>query len=265
MTPSQPHTPFRPRRDLARKWLDFKWTVVDEVDVSDKPSWIQALRPLTNTDKAKIQKDAIGALQELSAVDDMVKRILTALDPAVLEETVVIFTSDNGVHHGEHRRRGAGTKSGPYEVALHVPLIVRGPGFAHGPAITTPSMLTQDIAATILDIGNAKPGLPHQAGVSLVELCANPGAHEQRMLLHEVGEGFENQTGDGITTGPENSKGFRKLYRYPSVRKNPNGPFTYEAYDMDTDVNEFSNWANDPTRRTERDALEAELETLLKA
>jgi hypothetical protein len=85
------------------------------------------------------------------------------------------------------------------------------------------------------------------------------------MLLHEVGEGFYDQTGDGITTGPQNSRGFRKLYRYPSVRKNPSGPFVYEAYDMDTDVNEFSNWANNPSRRSERDALEAELKTLLEA
>jgi arylsulfatase A-like enzyme len=148
---------------------------------------------------------------------------------------------------------------------LRVPLVVRGPGFKPGPAITVPSLLTQDIAATILDVADARPGLPHQAGVSLVELCANPNAHAQRMLLHEVGEGFEKQTGDGITTGPGNSLGFRKLYRYPSVRTRPRGPFVYEAYDLDTDTNEFSNWANDPARRSERNTLEARLEELLGA
>jgi N-acetylglucosamine-6-sulfatase len=265
VTPTQPHTPFFPRRDLSHEWLDVKWPVVDEVDVSDKPPWIQALPPLTAADVAQIQTDAIGALQELSAVDDMVAKILTGMDQAVLANTVVVFTSDNGVHHGEHRRRGAGTKSGPYEVALHVPLLVRGPGFAPGPAITVPCLLTQDIAATILDVGDAKAGLPHQAGVSLVELCAHPSAQTERILLHEVGEGFVTGTGDGITTGPGNSRGFRKLYRYPSARERPNGPYVYEAYDMDSDPNEFSNWANDPARRSERDALEAELHALLEA
>ena len=71
-----------------------------------------------------------------------------------------------------------------------------------------------------------------------------------------------NQTGDGITTGPRSSRGFRKLYRYPSIRQQPEGPFVYEAYDLDTDPNELSNWANDPARRAERDALEAELVAL---
>jgi N-acetylglucosamine-6-sulfatase len=264
VTPSQPHEPFWPRKDLAHKWLNYKFPIVDEVDVSDKPPWMQALPPLTKADKAQIEKDAIGALQELSAVDDMVRKILTAMDPAVLDRTVVIFTSDNGVHHGEHRCKGAGTKSGPYEVALRVPLLFRGPGFAPGPAVTVPSLLTQDIAATILDLGGAKAGLPHQGGISLVDVCANPAAYSQRTLLHEIGNGFVAlETGDGITTGPDNSAGFRKLYRYPSIRKNPNGPFIYEAYDLDTDENELSNWANNPARRPERDALEAKLKAEL--
>ena len=262
VTPSQPHTPFRPRRDLAHKWLHYKFHIVDEVDVSDKPPWIQALPPLTPADKAKIEKNAIGALQELSAVDDMVRKIITDIPSEVLRNTVVMFTSDNGVHHGEHRRLGAGTKAGPYDVGLRVPLVVRGPGFAPGPTITVPSMLTQDIAATILDVAGAKAGLPHQTGISLSELCAHPSRHTQRILLHEIGEGFEKQTGDGITTGPQSARGFRKLYRYPSIRHQPQGPFIYEAYDLDTDPNELSSWANDPARRPERDALEAQLVAL---
>ena len=149
------------------------------------------------------RRDAIGSLQELSAVDDMVKQILTHHpDPTCSRNTVVIFTSDNGVHRGEHRRRGAGTKSGPYEVGLHVPLIVRGPGFPPGPTITAPSMVTQDITATILDVARRTAGLPHQAGISLAELSRTSRGHRARVLLHEVGEGFEGQTGDGITTGP---------------------------------------------------------------
>jgi len=49
VTPTQPHAPFLPRTDLAETWLDFVWPIVDEVDVSDKPPWIQALAPLTRT------------------------------------------------------------------------------------------------------------------------------------------------------------------------------------------------------------------------
>jgi arylsulfatase A-like enzyme len=264
VTPTQPHAPSNPRKDLAHKWSTLKWPIVDEVDVSDKPPWIQALPPLTAADRAEIQEQVRGALRELSAVDDMVHRIIGKMDPAVLDNTVVIFTSDNGVHHGEHRRRGAGTKSGPYEVGVHVPLLVRGPGFPAGADVTVPSMVMQDINATMLDIAGAKAGLPHQVGVSLAELCTDPGSHRSRLLLHEIGEGFvDNQTGDGVTTGPDHPLGFRKLYRYPSVRKNAAGPFIYEAYDLDTDRDELQSWANDPSRLQERNVLEAELTRLL--
>ncbi len=204
-----------------------------------------------------------AACSELSAVDDMVRQIIEGMAPEVLANTIVVFTSDNGVHYGEHRRRGAGTKAGPYEVGLRVPLLVRGPGFAAGPDITAPTMVFQDLPTTFLQVAGATAGRPDQTGVSLVDVCAQPDAYAQRVLLHEIGNGFEKQTGDGITTGPEHAQGFRKLYRYPSVRSKTGGPYTYEAYDLDTDSDELSNWANDAARRDERNALEAQLEAQL--
>jgi N-acetylglucosamine-6-sulfatase len=262
VTPTNPHAPFWPRDDHADDWLDFVWPIVEETDVSDKPSWIQALPQLSDADRDKIRTDVIGRLQELSAVDDMVARIVNGMPPALLAETVVIFTSDNGIFQGEHRIKDPGRKAGPYEVCSHVPLIARGPGFEPGPDVTVPSLAFQDIAATLLDVGHATPGLPNQAGTSLRELAQNPDAHRDRVLHHEIGQGW-GRTADGISTGPDSSLGFRKLYRYPSVRTNPAGPFVYEAYDLDTDPDEDSNWANDPARLAERDVLEAELLALL--
>jgi N-acetylglucosamine-6-sulfatase len=263
VTPTQPHAPSLPRADLADKWSDLSWPVVDEVDVSDKPPWIRRLPPLTEADVARIVTDARGALRELSAVDDMVDQVIGAMDPDVLDNTVVIFTSDNGIHLGEHRRRGAATKSGPYEVGLHVPLLVRGPGFEPGAEINAPSMVFQDINATMRRIGGAEARLPHQAGASLAAVAAAPTEYASRVLLHAIGQGFEGQTGDGITTGPDHPLGFRKLYRYPSTDAAPAGPFSYEAYDLDEDPDEDANWEDDESRRDERDALESELERLL--
>lgn len=263
VTPTQPHSPSTPRRDLANAWSDVRWPVVDEVDVSDKPPWIRRLPPLTEADIEQIVTDARGALRELSAVDDMVDRIIGALDPEVLDNTVVIFTSDNGIHLGEHRRRGSATKAGPYEVGLRVPLLVRGPGFEPGAEITAPSMVFQDINATMRDLGGAEAGLPHQAGVSLAAIAASPDDNASRILLHAIAQGFDTASGDGITTGPDHPLGFRKLYRYPSHETAPDGPFTYEAYDLDDDPDEHANWADDESRRDERDSLESELDALL--
>jgi N-acetylglucosamine-6-sulfatase len=262
VTPTQPHSPSLPRRDLADTWSDFRWPVVDEIDVSDKPPWIQRLEHLNEADIEQIIADARGALRELSAVDDMVDQIISTTDPDVLDNTVVIFTSDNGIHFGEHRRRGSATKSGPYEVALHVPLLVRGPGFEPR-ELTAPSMVFQDINATMRHMAGVEAGLPHQAGVSLAAIAEAPAEHASRTLLHAIGQGFDAANGDGITTGPDHPLGFRKLYRYPSKVTAPDGPFTYEAYALDDDPDEHANWADDESRRDERKTLEAELETLL--
>ena len=68
-------------------------------------------------------------LESLLAVDEMVVEIHTALDEAdVLEDTIIIFTSDNGglmgPTHNAPLRAGKGT---PYEGGIRVPLIIRWP------------------------------------------------------------------------------------------------------------------------------------------
>ena len=99
--------------------------------------------------------------------------------------------------------------------------------------------------------------------MSLRALVADTEAHRERVLLHEVGDAFLGQTADGVTTGPDHPMGFRKLFRFPSLRSGGSGPFTYEAYDLDTDPDEHESWADDPARRAERDRLEQLLEELL--
>jgi arylsulfatase A-like enzyme len=263
VTPTQPHAPSVVPTDLADRWADVTWAIVDEADVSDKPPWIRELPPLDDDMRAQIVAEASGMLRELSAVDDMVDQIVGSMDAGVLDNTVVVFTSDNGVHLGEHRRPGPATKGGPYEVGLHVPLLVRGPGFEAGAEVTVPILMFPDVTATLCRLGGAEPGLPHQAGTSLDAIAGSPDDHASRVLLHAITAGYYGQSGDGITTGPDHPLGFRKLYRYPSAALAPDGPFTYEAYDLDDDPDEDHNWAEDPARRDERDALEAQLDAQL--
>ena len=73
-----------------------------------------------------------------------------------LDDTYVIFQSDNGMLHGEH---GIFDKNVPWDRSVRVPLIIRGPGFAAG---TRRSDLTAnvDVPATILDAAGVAPPLP---------------------------------------------------------------------------------------------------------
>jgi arylsulfatase A-like enzyme len=267
VAPQLPHSPFAPHPDFLHAWAHEECRIVPLPDASAKPPWIRDLPPLNVAERAVVQQDFRGRLRELSAVDRLVGELIADLDErGVLEDTIVIFTSDNGVHQGDQRRRGDGTKAGPYDVGLRVPMVVRGPGFEPGPDITVPVYPTQDVAATLVDISGAEPAFDRQAGISLRELVADPGSHRQRVLLHEIGPEGYDETGDGVTTGPDHQLGYWKLFRYPSVRSGwtPAQPAIYEMYDLDDDPEELTNLAEVPEQRALRDQLEAELEAQLE-
>jgi arylsulfatase A-like enzyme len=266
VAPQLPHSPFAPHPDFLHAWAHEECRIVPLADASAKPPWIRDLSPLDAAERAVVQQDFRGRLRELSAVDRLVGELVTDLDErGVLDETIVIFTSDNGVHQGDQRRRGDGTKAGPYDVGLRVPMVVRGPGFEPGPAVTVPVYPTQDLAATLVEVNDAEPSFEHQAGRSLRELATNPGAHRQRVLLHEIGPEGYDETGDGITTGPDHDIGYLKLFRFPSVRSGwaPGQPAIYEMYDLAADPDELTNLGAVAAKRAVRDQLEALLDAEL--
>jgi N-acetylglucosamine-6-sulfatase len=81
-----------------------------------------------------------------------------------MRNTTILFTSDNGWLHGEHRIPG--DKFLPYEESLRVPLVVRGPGVPRGKKIQG-QVSNVDFAPTLLDLANADAGRK-QDGVSLL-------------------------------------------------------------------------------------------------
>ena len=89
-------------------------------------------------------------LRALQAVDELVDGLFQRLEQLrLLEDTYVIYSSDNGFHIGNHRMQPG--KSTGCEEDINVPLIVRGPGV---PANYATQIVTShtDIAATIFDI-----------------------------------------------------------------------------------------------------------------
>ena len=71
-----------------------------------------------------------------------------------LDNTYVVFTSDNGFFHGEHRVPNG--KLLVYEPSSRVPLLIRGPGIRGG-RTTREMAVNPDLAATVLDVTGAKP------------------------------------------------------------------------------------------------------------
>lgn len=93
----------------------------------------------------------------LQAVDDLVDDILKRLgkDQDVLDNTYLIYTSDNGYHIGQHRL--APGKTCYIEEDINVPFIIRGPGVDKGKTVAVPTTHT-DIAPTLFQLA----GIPLQ-------------------------------------------------------------------------------------------------------
>ena len=121
----------------------------NEADVSDKPAYIQDLPLLGNGQQAQVDEQYRGRLGTILAVDDAIGDIVEALrTTGQLENAYLIFTSDNGFELGEHRLTG---KQTPYDEAVHVPLIIRGPGVATG--VSDMLVSTVDLFPTIIELG----------------------------------------------------------------------------------------------------------------
>ncbi|GAB3032420.1 hypothetical protein GCM10011376_26590 [Nocardioides flavus (ex Wang et al. 2016)] len=111
----------------------------NEADVSDQPRYLRNLAPASRTDVAA---ENTARLQSLQAVDRAVGSLVATLaEEGVLDDTYVVFTSDNGYSLGEHRFVGKDVLT---DEALQVPLLVRGPGVVEGS--------TSDVPATLVDL-----------------------------------------------------------------------------------------------------------------
>ncbi|GIT13170.1 MAG: hypothetical protein CM1200mP34_5760 [Verrucomicrobiales bacterium] len=99
-------------------------------------------------------KDYLGCVQ---SVDDNIGRVLKHLDDTGLaDDTVVIYSSDQGWYLGEH---GWYDKRWMYEESLVMPLIVRWPGVVEAGSINNDIVSNLDFAETFLEIaGAATPG-----------------------------------------------------------------------------------------------------------
>jgi arylsulfatase A-like enzyme len=153
-----PHAPSvpAPRHEGLFAGVAAPWTpAFDEADVSDKPSWMQAIEPFDDATVAGLVEQWRARQESLLGVDELVQDLHDALDEAGRwEGATVVYLSDNGKLQGEHRLTDVEGKVVPYEEAIHLPLVIKGPGFAAG-AVLDPLVGMIDLAPTLAGIGGA--------------------------------------------------------------------------------------------------------------
>ena len=220
----------------------------DEPDVSDKSSFVRSLSRFTDTQHRQILRSHRLRLQALQAVDEAVGRILRVLkNTGDLDNTVVIFTSDNGFLQGEHRIVG---KNQPFEQALRVPFLMRGPGIP--PGVTVPQIAaTVDIAPTVAAVAGVRPGLTVD-GRNLLPVVAGAGSWSTLLVQGSSKPAFGGPVDwyfRGVRTG-------RYTYVwYPSTGER-------ELYDRRADPSQLQNVARNPRYRDVRVALKNRLDAL---
>jgi N-acetylglucosamine-6-sulfatase len=137
---------------------------VPEADRSDKPAYVRAM----NYSTAKAQAMCQSQLRAIMSADDQFDATMQLLQTrGVLDNTLVIFSSDNGYMWGEH---GRWEKFVAFEPSIRVPLWVRWPGHFAAGVNTTRIVSYLDLLPTMMEAGgiNVPAGAPPLDGQSLL-------------------------------------------------------------------------------------------------
>lgn len=190
---------------------------------------------LTTEEKAWTEKNdemIRNYFRVLKGVDENVGRILDLLDSLHLaENTVVIYSTDNGYYLGEHN---LGDKRSAYEESLRTPLLVRYPNHIAKNTTNDKFVLNVDIAPTILDYANVKRPDSFQ-GKSWKQLLEGNTKDWRTSFFYEYF--YENiyNTPTVLAVRTETAK----LVKYPGQED------WSELFDLSKDPNELHNLYNE--------------------
>jgi N-acetylglucosamine-6-sulfatase len=128
----------------------------DEVEIDDKPRWLRSRLPLGPRDDRSVNRFRRNQLATLLAVDEAVGALIDKLEATGrLRDTLIVYTSDNGLLWGEHRLPV--WKFVPYEESIRVPLVMRYDGLVPAPRTEQRLVTNIDLAPTFAELGGATP------------------------------------------------------------------------------------------------------------
>ncbi|VGO18528.1 sulfatase family protein [Pontiella sulfatireligans] len=180
--------------------------------------------------------------QLISGVDSAVGMVVKALEEAgVADNTVIIYTADNGYFCGAHGLQG---KALPYEQATHIPLIIydpRTPKAARGRK--TPAIAANiDFAPTMLDLAGV-PVPAQMDGKSLVPSIQNPDHRVRTQLgLVQNWDVLNRDMPKALAVVSEDWKYIHWCYADENV------PVCEQLFDLKRDPNEMNNVAQSPEK-----------------
>ncbi|MDH5805151.1 MAG: DUF4976 domain-containing protein, partial [Gemmatimonadota bacterium] len=198
----------------------------------------------------KYQRYIKDYLRTIASVDDNIGRILAYLDETGLaENTVVIYTSDQGFYLGDH---GWFDKRWMYEESLRTPLIVRWPGVTEPGSQNSDLVQNLDFAETFLDM--AGTDIPEvMQGASLVPLLRGETPTDWRDALYY--QYFEYPGWHMVRRHYGIRTDRYKLIHYYEIGE-------WELFDLEQDPTELNNLIADPEHFAMVDSLTNRLNSL---
>ena len=176
-----------------------------ERSTADKPSFMRRLVEPGRVERAAERELTRQRAEAIYVMDEQVGRLISRLKQlGEWQDTVMMFTSDNGYFLGEHRMREG--KNRVHEPAMRVPFLVTGPGIPDGEKRYDP-ITTIDVTATILDLAGAVPPMPGDGASKVPTFDRDTGWRVPILHAERNGEkpsgrpGFDDpRTGIGIRT-----------------------------------------------------------------
>lgn len=170
----------------------------------------------------------------LMGVDDSIGRVFKTLEElGELENTVIVFSSDNGFFLGEHHRIDKRTAN---EESMRIPMLMRYPKMVHAGTVRDEMVLNMDIAPTFLELAGVK--IPdYMQGRSWCSLFRGKKQEWRKDFMYEY---FEDPGFKRTPTMYAVRSEHWKYIEYPDVNDTP------ELYDLKNDPSETNNLVKNP-------------------
>ncbi|PRB41684.1 sulfatase [Arthrobacter sp. MYb23] len=216
--------------------------------------------------EADVRAALVGYFAAVSAMDAGIGDVLRRLaELGIDDDTLVIFSSDNGFNCGHHGIWGKGNGTFPqnvYDSSVKVPAIFALPGRIQQGTVLTELLSAYDVAATVLELA----GLDWQAfergpGRSFAELLrVLPDAAGNSAAKNPDDGGLADASG-GRTVVVFDEYGPVRMIRsaeWKYVHRYPHGP--HELYDLGADPDERANLVDEPAHAERVSAMRAQLQ-----
>lgn len=219
-----PHAPWGEEHH-PREYLDL-YRDCDFASIPDVPDHDNMITgPVYGTPRRR--ENLTGYFAAITAMDAGIGRLLDRLDElGIADNTLVIFTADNGMSMGHHGVWGKGNGTWPmnmYDSAIKVPFIARMPGIAAGSRRSEP-VSACDLFPTLCELAGAHPDDdPLRPGMSFLPMLLGEAAPERCAVVYDE-------------YGPTR---MLRTERYKYVHRYAYGP--NELYDMLNDPGEEHN------------------------